>query len=85
MLYPILVEYYVWFGLALLCLTWFTRQHTPKARTNFLYGYGLIMVVGFLLALDWVAGVIFGLIVLEVGRTFKQWLNKKEQQIKKHD
>ncbi|REG84321.1 hypothetical protein [Marinomonas pollencensis] len=85
MLYPILVEYYVWFGLALLCLTWFTRQHTPTARSRFMYGYSLIMVLGFLLALDWVAGVIFGLIVLEVGRTFKQWLNKKEQQIQKPD
>ncbi|MGB7392181.1 hypothetical protein [Marinomonas sp.] len=82
MLYPILVENYVWFGLALLCITWFTRQHKPKTRTNLMYGYGMLIVVGFLLALDWVAGVIFGLIVLELGRTFKQWLDKKERQIK---
>ena len=78
MLYPILLENYVWFSLALLCITWFTRQRKPKVRTNLLYGYGMIAVIGFLLALDWMAGVVFGLIVLELGRSLKMWLNKKE-------
>ncbi|MEL0637114.1 MULTISPECIES: hypothetical protein [Marinomonas] len=83
MLYPILVEHYVWFSLALLCITWFTRQHKPKVRTNLMYGYAMIATIGFLLALHWVAGVIFGLIFLELGRLFKVWLDKKEQQLKK--
>jgi hypothetical protein len=43
----------------------------------------MISVLGFLLALDWVAGVIFGLIVLEVGKVFKQWLDKKQAGLKK--
>lgn len=82
MLYPILEQYYVWFGLLLLIITWFTRQKTPAARKNYMYGYGLICVVGFLLGFKWVSGVIFGLIVLEVGRCFKGWLDKKEKQLK---
>jgi hypothetical protein len=48
-----------------------------------MYGYGMIAVLGFLLGLDWVAGIIFGLIVLEAGRVFKAWLDKKESQLKK--
>ncbi|SBS30952.1 hypothetical protein MSP8887_01895 [Marinomonas spartinae] len=83
MLYPILEQYYVVFALLLLVITWFTRQKTPEARRNYLYGYALISVVGFLLGFKWVSGVIFGLIVLEVGRYFKRWLDKKEQQLKK--
>lgn len=81
MLYPILVEYYVWFSLLLLAITWFTRQSKPKTRTNFMYGYGMIAVLGFVLAFNWVAGIIFGLIVLELGRLFRAWLNKKEAQL----
>ncbi len=83
MLYPILVEYYVYFGLLLLGVTWFARQAKPSLRTNLFYGYGMIVALGFLLSLDWVAGVIFGLLVLELGRLFKAWLDKKEQQLKK--
>lgn len=83
MLYPILVEYYVWFSLALLCITWFTRQHKPKTRTNLIYGYAMVSAIGFLLGLKWMAGVVFGLIILEVGRAFKSWLDKKEENLKK--
>ncbi|TYL48273.1 hypothetical protein [Marinomonas sp. IMCC 4694] len=83
MLYPMLVEYYVWFGLLLLATTWFTRQSKPETRRNLMYGYGMIVVLGFLLGFDWVAGVIFGLLVLEIGRVFKGWLDKKESQLKK--
>lgn len=83
MLYPMLVEYYVWFGLLLLAVTWFTRQAKPETRRNLMYGYGMIVVLGFLLGFDWVAGVIFGLLVLELGRVFKGWLDKKESQLKK--
>ncbi|ADZ92314.1 hypothetical protein [Marinomonas mediterranea] len=83
MLYPILVEYYLWFCFALLGVTWITRKQHPKLRQNLLYLYGMISVLGFLLALDWVAGVIFGLIVLEVGKVFKQWLDKKQAGLKK--
>ncbi|MBJ7539139.1 hypothetical protein [Marinomonas transparens] len=82
MLYTILVEYYVWFSLLLLAITWWARRANPKLRTNLLYGYGLIAALGFLLSFDWVAGVIFGLLVLEFGRLFKAWLDKKEQQLK---
>ncbi|AEF54121.1 hypothetical protein [Marinomonas posidonica] len=83
MLYPILVEHYVWFGLLLLLVTWFTRKDKPETRSNFMYGYGMIVVLGFLLALDWVAGIMFGLLVLEVGRIFKAWLDRKANQLKK--
>jgi len=83
MLYPILVEYYVWFSLLLLGVTWFARQSKPATRTNLMYGYGMVAVLGFLLGLDWVAGIIFGLLVLEAGRVFKAWLDKKESQLKK--
>lgn len=83
MLYTILVEYYVWFGLGLIVATWFTRQATPKLRTNLIYGYGMVVALGFVLGLDWVAGVIFGLLVLELGRVFKSWLDRKESQLKK--
>ena len=82
MLYPILVEYYVWFSILLLGVTWFARQAKPKTRTNLMYGYGMIAALGFVLGLDWVAGVIFGLLVLELGRLFKAWLDKKESQLK---
>lgn len=82
MLYPMLVEYYVWFSLLLLGVTWFARRATPTLRTNLFYGYGIIAALGFVLGLDWVAGVIFGLLVLELGRLFKAWLNKKESQLK---
>ncbi|MCB5161323.1 hypothetical protein [Marinomonas algarum] len=83
MLYPMLVEHYVWFSLLLLGVTWFTRQSKPATRTNLLYGYGMIAVLGFVLAFDWVAGIIFGLLVLELGRVLKTWLNKKEAELKK--
>ncbi|UTW00811.1 hypothetical protein KDW99_06710 [Marinomonas rhizomae] len=83
MLYPILVEYYVWFSILLLGVTWFARQTKPATRTNLMYGYGMIAALGFVLGLDWVAGVIFGLLVLELGRLFKAWLDKKESQLKK--
>ena len=82
MLYPILVEYYVWFSILLLGVTWFARQSKPSTRTNLFYGYGMIAALGFVLGLDWVAGIIFGLLVLEVGRLFKAWLDKKESQLK---
>lgn len=82
MLYPILVEYYVWFSILLLGVTWFARQSKPSMRTNLFYGYGMIAALGFVLGLDWVAGVIFGLLVLEVGRLFKAWLDKKQSQLK---
>jgi hypothetical protein len=83
MLYPILVEYYVWFSLLLLSVTWFTRQAKPSTRTNLLYGYGILTTLGFVLAFDWMAGVVFGLLVLELGRVFKVWLDRKESQLKK--
>jgi hypothetical protein len=83
MLYPILVEYYIWFGLVLIATTWFTRQSTPATRSNLIYGYGIVVALGFVLGLDWVAGVIFGLLVLELGRVFKVWLDRKESQLKK--
>lgn len=83
MLYPILVEYYIWFSLFLLGVTWFTRQSTPEKRTNFMYGYGMIATLGFLLSLDWVAGIVFGLIVLELGRSLKRYLDKKASAFKK--
>ncbi|WP_111639309.1 hypothetical protein [Marinomonas shanghaiensis] len=83
MLYPILVEYYVWFSLLLLAVTWFARQSKPATRTNLMYGYGMIATLGFVLGFDWVAGIIFGLLVLEVGRLFKAWLDKKQAQLKK--
>ncbi len=83
MLYPILIEHYVWFGLLLLGVTWFTRQATPKIRTNLIYGYGMLVALGFVLALDWMAGVVFGLLVLELGKVLKRWLDNKEAQLKK--
>lgn len=83
MLYPILIEYYVWFCLALLLVTSIVRSSTPESRTNFMYGYGLIGTLGFLLGLDWVGGIIFGLLVLELGRVFKRWLNRQEAKLKK--
>ena len=83
MLYPILVEYYVWFCLLLLGVTWFTRQSKPTTRTNLLYGYGILAALGFVLGFDWMAGVVFGLLVLELGRVFKAWLDKKESQLNK--
>jgi len=78
-----LVEHYVWFSLFLLGVTWFARQSKPAKRTNRMYGYGMIATLGFLLGFDWVAGIIIGLLVLEVGRLFKAWLKKKESQLKK--
>ncbi|TDO98726.1 hypothetical protein [Marinomonas balearica] len=83
MLYPILVEYYLWFCFALLGITWVTRKNNVKLRQNLLYLYGMISALGFLLDFDWVAGVIFGLIVLEVGKVFKVWLDQKQQNLKK--
>lgn len=82
MLYPILVEYYLYFGILLLAITWVTRKSKPAQRQNFLYGYGMLIALGFLLSQDWMAGVLFGLLVLELGRVFKFWLDKKEKQIK---
>ena len=38
----------------------------------------MLGALGFLLDLDWMAGVIFGLLVLEVGKKFKVWLDKKQ-------
>ncbi len=83
MLYPILVEYYVLWCIALLVITWFTRVHQGKVRTNLLYLYGMLGAVGFLLDFEWMGGVIFGLIVLEVGKKLKAWLDKKEAGLKK--
>ncbi|MCV2403309.1 hypothetical protein OFY17_10495 [Marinomonas sp. C2222] len=82
MLYPILVEHYIWFSLLLLAVTWWTRREAPNSRTNFIYGYGMLATLGFVLAFDWMAGVVFGLLCLEVGRVFKAWLNKKEASLK---
>ena len=78
-----LVEHYVLFSLLLLGVTWLARQSKPATRTNLMYGYGMIATLGFLLGFDWMAGIIFGLLVLEVGRLFKAWLDKKESQLKK--
>ncbi|MBR7889005.1 hypothetical protein J9B83_08590 [Marinomonas sp. A79] len=84
MLYPMLVEHYVWFSLLLLGVTWFARQKNPETRQNLMYGYGMVAVLGFVLGFEWwVGGVIFGLLVLEAGRVFKGWLDKKESQLKK--
>ena len=83
MLYPILVEYYVWFSSALLCITWCAHQHKLKTRTNLMCVYSIFCLVGFFLALHWMAGVVFGLIVLEIGRLFKMWVDKKAQQLNK--
>lgn len=83
MLYPILVEYYVWWCIGLLVITWFTRVHQGQTRTNFLYAYAMLGAVGFLLDFEWMAGVIFGLIVLELGKVFKAWLDKKQANLKK--
>ncbi|GAB3484739.1 hypothetical protein [Marinomonas epiphytica] len=82
MLYPILVEYYLYFGILLLAITWLARKRKPELRLNLLYGYGMLIAIGFLLSLDWMGGVIFGLLVLEAGRVFKAWLDKKEKQLK---
>ena len=73
-----LLEYYVFLSIALLLLTWLCRAASPKLRTNLLYLYGMLSTLGFLLALDWMAGVVFGLIVLELGKVFKAWLDKKQ-------
>ncbi|SBS26505.1 hypothetical protein MAQ5080_00537 [Marinomonas aquimarina] len=78
MLYPILVEYYVWWCIALLVVTWFTRVHQGQTRSNFMYGYAMLGAIGFLLDFEWMGGVIFGLIVLEVGKKFKAWLDEKQ-------
>lgn len=83
MLYPILLEYYLYFCFALLAITWFSRAANPSLRTNLMYGYGLISALGFLLALDWMGGIIFGLILLELGRQLRRWLDKKAEQLKK--
>lgn len=83
MLYPMLVEHYVWFSLLLLGITWYGRRAKPSTRTNLMYSYGMVATLGFLLGLDWVAGIVFGLLVLEAGRLFKAWLDKKESQLKK--
>ena len=83
MLYPILVEYYVWWCIALLVVTWFTRVHQGQTRTNFMYAYAMLGAIGFLLDFDWMGGVIFGLIVLEVGKKFKAWLDKKQADLGK--
>ncbi|OUR64145.1 hypothetical protein A9Q77_12170 [Marinomonas sp. 42_23_T18] len=83
MLYPILLDYYLYFCFALLAITWFGRGANPSLRTNLFYGYGLISALGFLLALDWMGGVIFGLILLELGRHLRRWLDKKAAQLKK--
>ena len=78
MLYPMLLEYYVFLSIALLILTWLCRAPSPQLRTNLLYLYGMLSTLGFLLALDWMAGIVFGLIVLELGKVFKMWLDKKQ-------
>jgi hypothetical protein len=83
MLYPILLDYYLYFCFALLAITWFSRAANPSLRTNLFYGYGLISALGFLLALDWMGGVIFGLILLELGRQLRRWLDNKAAQLKK--
>lgn len=83
MLYPILLEYYLYFCFTLLAITWFGRAANPGLRKNLFYGYGLIAALGFLLALDWMGGVIFGLMLLELGRHLRSWLDKKAEQLKK--
>lgn len=82
MLYPILVEYYLYFGFLLLLTTFIARKDEGESRTNLLYLYGMIIALGFLLSLDWMAGVVFGCLVLEVGRTGKRWLDKKRDALK---
>ena len=83
MLYPILVEYYLYFCFGLLVVTWFCRRNTPETRKNLLYLYGMISTLGFLLALDWVGGIIFGLLVLELGRVLRKVLDEKAESLKK--
>ncbi len=77
MLYTFLVEYYVWLSIALLCITYFTRKRKPTLRTTLLYSYGLIASLGFLLDFQWVSGVIFGLLLVEVGSLYRAFVNEK--------
>ncbi|TBR40935.1 hypothetical protein CBF23_011035 [Marinomonas agarivorans] len=81
MLYPILIEYYWYFAIGLLVTTWFCRQTTPETRKNLLYLYGFLASLGFLLAFDWMGGVIFGLLVLEWGRVLRGVLDRKADQL----
>lgn len=81
MLYPILIEYYWYFAIGLLVTTWFCRHTTPETRRNLLYLYGLFIAIGFLLAFDWMAGVIFGLLVLEWGRILRRILDRKAAEL----
>jgi len=83
MLYPILIEYYLFFCFGLLAITWFCRRQYPQTRQNLVYLYGFIAALGFLLALDWVAGIIFGLLILELGRVLRAFLDKKAAALKK--
>lgn len=77
MLYPLLVEYYLFFVLALFIATWFARRATPPTRRTLLFVYGVISLLGFTGMLDWLAGVVFGLLVLELGRSLRAVLDKK--------
>ena len=83
MLYPILVEYYVWWCIGLLVVTWFTRSGDLVGRRNRMYFYGMLAAIGFVLGFDWMGGVIFGLLVLEVGAVFKRWLDAKQANLNK--
>ncbi|MFT2109667.1 hypothetical protein [Marinomonas sp. 2405UD68-3] len=77
MLYTFLVEYYVWLSVALLCVTFFARKTKPALRSTFLYSYALIASLGFLLDLQWVSGVLFGLLLVEIGRPYRTFINEK--------
>ncbi|WP_191602893.1 hypothetical protein [Marinomonas algicola] len=77
MLYTILVNYYVEFSIALLIITFFFRRKNTELRTKLLYLYGLIASLGFLLDLQWVSGVVFGFILLELGSVYRQYVDIK--------
>lgn len=83
MLYPILTENYLYICGLLLLVTWFCRRSNPESRKNMLYLYGFIAAIGFLLAFDWMAGVIFGLLILELGRVLRRFLDKKAADLEK--
>jgi hypothetical protein len=75
MLYTILVNYYVEFSVILLIMTFFFRRKKPELRTKLLYFYGLVASLGFLLDLQWVSGVIFGFILIELGGVYRRYVD----------
>lgn len=77
MLYTILVNYYVEFSVALLIMTFFFRRKKPALRSRLLYLYGLVASVGFLLDLQWMSGVIFGFMLIELGGGYRQYVDIK--------